>query len=72
MPTIWGKLDDRVVERIDSFDSAREAAAMLREYKLAFGALPGQRMYGRWKLWIGKKYPLPDGSPWDEVRREAQ
>ena len=31
-------------EEIDSFDSLREANAMLREYRLSFG--------GGWQLWV--------------------
>lgn len=59
MPTIWGKYEDKAVERVDSFDSQREAMAMLYEYKMAFGALPGQHAHKKWKLWVGKKYPIP-------------
>jgi hypothetical protein len=59
MPTIWGKYKEKAVERIDGFDSMREARAMLYEYMMAFAALPGQHEYGNWRLWIGKKYPVP-------------
>lgn len=59
MPTIWGKYKEKAVERIDSADSAGEARRMLYEYKLAFSALQGQHEHGNWKLWIGKKYPIP-------------
>lgn len=59
MPVIWGKLEDQAVERIDCFSSMGEAQRMLYEYKMSFGALPGQHMHRKWKLWIGKKYPVP-------------
>lgn len=67
MPVIWGKLDDKAVERIGRFDSKSKAQWMPYAYAITFGALPGQRMHGRWKLWVGKEYPIPL-SPEDEQR----
>lgn len=58
MPTIWGKYRDKAVERIDSC-AERDVARMLFEYKMAFAALPGQHEHKNWKLWAGKKYPVP-------------
>ena len=59
MPTIWGKYKDQPVEEIDSADTLGEAQCMLATYTLAFKAVPGQHEHGNWKLWIGKKYPIP-------------
>lgn len=55
MPTIWGRYRDHPVERIDWAETRAKAEYLLHEYRLAYGALPGQPFEKDWKLWIGRK-----------------
>lgn len=61
MPTIWGRYENQPIERIDSC-AKKDVDYMLYNYKLAFGALPGQCAYGRWCIWAGLKRDCPKGS----------
>lgn len=56
---IWGKYENQPIEKIDEFGSQGEAARMLYEYRMSFGALPGQHAHAKWKLWVGKKTECP-------------
>lgn len=58
MPIIWGKYENQPIERIDTC-AQKDVDYTLYNYKLAFGALPGQHAYGKWKLWAGLKRDCP-------------
>jgi len=58
MPTIWGKYKDRPVEKIDTCGKA-DLNYMLHEYRMAYGALPGQHAHKDWKIWVGRKCDEP-------------
>ena len=61
MPTIWGKYKNLPPERIDQAKTQAKVEYLLGEYRLAFGACPGQPFAKDWMLWIGKKTEVPDG-----------
>ncbi len=56
--TIWGRYEGRKPERIDDIPK-HDVQRCLYEYALAFGALPGQSSYKKWKLWIGRMKDEP-------------
>lgn len=56
---IWGRYKSHRPEKIDTAKNEDEAAYLLYEYKLAYGALPGQINHGFWKLWTGLRKDEP-------------
>jgi hypothetical protein len=58
--SIWSRYLNHKPERIDSAKNQEDANYLLYQYKLAFGALPGQPAHGKWKLWTGRKCDEPD------------
>jgi len=55
---IWGKYEGHKPEKIDDIPK-HDVQRCLHEYKLAYGALPGQRFHKAWKLWLGRMKDEP-------------
>lgn len=55
---IWGRYLGGKPEKIDDIPK-HDVQRCLYEYKMAFGALPGQHAHGKWKLWIGRMKDEP-------------
>ncbi len=49
--SIWGKLKGKKPEVIDRASSPRDAAYLVREYKMAFGR--------DWVIWAGRRDQMP-------------
>ena len=51
--SIWGRYLNNKPEKVDDIPK-NDVGRCLHEYMLAFGAMPGQSNYKKWKLWIGR------------------
>jgi hypothetical protein len=55
---IWGRYKNNPPEKIDDIPK-HDVNRCLHEYKMAFGAYPGQHAHKDWKLWIGRRKDEP-------------
>jgi hypothetical protein len=58
---IWARYRNNAPEKIDTASNESSALYLLGEYRLAYGANPGQPHANDWKLWIGRRKDEPKG-----------